>query len=251
MRALNRATLRLERQVFAVSRAVRSMLLRQCPEIADRVCVVRNGIDAAAVASSMPDRPTARRQLAIEPDDLVLLSVGHLHAIKRHVDVIRAFARVRRVVGERAKLWIAGRDRGQRRHLEHEITSLGLGSAVVLAGPRQDVPRLLAAADVFVLASAFEGLPLALLEACASGVPVVATAVGGIPEVIEDAVHGRLVPPTAPERLAQAILDTIGDEPSTRRRADAACQRVTREFSIEDCVAGYAAAYRVLEKSPA
>jgi glycosyltransferase involved in cell wall biosynthesis len=249
MRMLNRTTLHLERRIFAVSTAVQAMARRHCPAIADRIGVVRNGVDAVAIRASLLDRAGERSRLGVRPDEHLLLSVGNLHVIKRHVDLIRAFARVRRVAGERTRLLIAGRNEGERRRLEREIEALRLAPAVVLAGARDDVPRLLAAADVFVLTSAFEGLPIALLEACAAGVPAVATAVGGVPEIIEDAVHGWLVPPRSPERLAGAVLDALRDGMSARRLAEAAQRRVTRHFSIEACVARYAAAYHGLAGS--
>ncbi|MDX1383093.1 MAG: glycosyltransferase, partial [Thermoanaerobaculia bacterium] len=118
-----------------------------------------------------------------------------------------------------------------------------LGDRVVLTGLRSDVPELLAAMDVFVSSSQFEGLPLALLEAMAAGLPVVATAVGGVPEVVTEAC-GRLVAFGAVEPLAVAVTELIA-EPAARRALGAAGRRrVEERFSVGRMAAELEACYR-------
>jgi glycosyltransferase involved in cell wall biosynthesis len=113
--------------------------------------------------------------------------------------------------------------------LEQEIrrvhASLGLGDRFLLLGYQQDVPRVLSACDVFVLASLNEGLPLALMEALAMGLPIVATSVGGIPEGVSDGVEALLVPPSRPELLAGALETLVRDPQMRRRMAEASLAR--------------------------
>ena len=90
------------------------------------------------------------------------------------------------------------------------MSALGLEGTILLAGQLQDIPLVLRAADLFVLPSLWEGLPLALLEAMAAGTPVVATAVGGVPGVVQDGAMGRLAPPADADALAQAMIDSLG-----------------------------------------
>ena len=124
-----------------------------------------------------------------------------------------------------------------REPLERQIRDLGLERHVLLAGFRTDVIGLQKSFDLFVMSSVTEGLGSAMLDAMACGTPVVATRAGGIPEAIEDGVHGLLVPPHDDEALAQAIVRLLKDEPLRRQLAAAAEERVRREFSVERMVA--------------
>jgi glycosyltransferase involved in cell wall biosynthesis len=113
------------------------------------------------------------------------------------------------------------------------IAALGLGERVLLAGQRRDIAELLAAADLFVLPSVLEGLPLALLEAMAAGTPVVATAVGGVPRVVEDGVTGRLVPAGDAGALAEAMVLTLTQPDLARRLALAGQTRVRETYGAD------------------
>ena len=119
-------------------------------------------------------------------------------------------------------------------------------SAVRLAGERDDVGELLAAADLFVLSSRSEGLPLSILEAMAAGLPVVASDVGGVPELVVDGETGLLVPPGDPHALAAAI-DRLLDDPDLRRRLGAAGRlRVSEQFDLESTQRAHLDLYRTL-----
>jgi glycosyltransferase involved in cell wall biosynthesis len=120
-----------------------------------------------------------------------------------------------------------------RGELEAIARRAGLAERVVFAGLQQDVRPYYAALDVFLLSSEFEGLPLALLEAMAGGLPVVATAVGGVPEAIESGTHGLLVPFGAPALLSQAVSRLLGDPELRARLGENARERVRRDFSVE------------------
>ena len=167
--------------------------------------MIRNGVDADVTAA-----PT--RGHGAEP---TVVAVGRLQRPKDPLTLVRAFGRLRAsfsavIVGE-------GPDRPR---LETEIRRLGLERAVVLAGDTRDVADMLARADIFVLSSTSEGLPLSILEAMVAGLPVVASSVGGVPEAVEEGETGLLVPPRDPVRLA-AALERLLVDPALRRRLGA------------------------------
>ncbi len=123
---------------------------------------------------------------------------------------------------------------------------LGLGERVVFLGERHDVPAILACADLFVLPSVEEGIPLTILEAMATGLPVVATPVGGNPEVVVPNETGLLVPPQSPQRLAEALLTLVREPSRARRMGAAGRKRVEQLFDIRKVVASYEALYESL-----
>lgn len=180
---------------------------------ADRTVVIHNGVPL-----DVPRR-------AAHTGPVTLLSVGRLRAPKDFATLIRAMA------GVEARLRIAG-DGPDRPALEAEIDRLGL-TGVELLGTRDDVPELLAGSDVFVLASESEGLPMSVLEAMAAGLPVVASAVGGVPELVVDGETGVLVPPGDSAALARAITRLVSDPALRDRLGHAGRQRAEREFSLE------------------
>jgi glycosyltransferase involved in cell wall biosynthesis len=139
-------------------------------------------------------------------------------------------------------------DGPMKQRLEELIGELGLGAVVALLGtwPHEDVPDFVEALDVAVSSSDFEGMPLAVMEFLAAGKPVVATAVGGVPDLIEDGVHGLLVPPQSPEALAGAIASLLRDPERGRSLGEAGRQRQRREFDFERMVRALEERYRDL-----
>jgi glycosyltransferase involved in cell wall biosynthesis len=163
----------------------------------------------------------------------VVGTVAALAPHKNHADLARAAAEVLRARPEVHFAWVG---EGEcRAALEREIASFGIGNRVHLLGFRDDARSLLAQFTVFALASYLEGLCTSLLDAQSLGVPVVATAVGGIPDVVEDGRTGLLVPARDPRALATAILGTLADPVGSRRRAEAARGSV-RAFSADAMV---------------
>ena len=195
----------------------------------ERTIVIRNGVDADVAAVST-------RSDGAEP---TIVAVGRLQRPKDPLTLARALGRVRAsfsavIVGE-------GPDRPR---LEAEIRRLGLERAVALAGDRSDVADMLARADVFVLSSNSEGLPLSILEAMAAALPVVASSVGGVPEAVEDGDTGLLVPPRDPVRLA-AALERLLVDPALRRRLGAnGRDRVREHFGLEAFQQAHVDVYR-------
>ena len=162
-------------------------------------------------------------------------NVAALTGHKDHATLVEALALVRPLVPE-VRLVIAGEGE-LRPALEAQVRARGLGDRVVFAGFRRDLDRLLPAFSVFCLSSRLEGLGTSLLDAMAFGVPVVATAAGGIPEAVEDGVTGRLAPPRDPGALAGALADVLGDEARRRAFGAAGRRRFLERFTAEHMVA--------------
>ncbi len=203
--------------------------------------VIPNAV-AEIPALAATERDAARKELGVEPDEVLAMAVGRLHPQKAYGDLLAAFERVCR--NRRARLCIVGRG-GEREAIEAEVARLGLGERVTLLGLRRDVPRLLGASDLYVSASAWEGLPVATLEAMAAGLPVVATSVGDVPRVL-DADAGTLVPAGRPEELALALDRVLGDPALRARHGKAARRRVREHFGADAWSARLLALYRRL-----
>lgn len=190
-------------------------------------------IPNAVTAPAMPSREDARRALGIPLDVPVALCAARLVEQKRHDVLLRAWS----ALPEGCQLLIAG-DGPQRSRLSALHEELGLGGSVQLLGSRGDVPRLLAAADVATLSSDWEGLPIFVLEAMASGRPVVATRVDGLAEVLSDG-GGLLVPPGSPSALAEALGTMLLDPRARADAAAAALRTVERRYNAATMVARY------------
>jgi glycosyltransferase involved in cell wall biosynthesis len=196
---------------------VAGLAARTC--VAERTVVVPNAVDLPAV----------RRPRSTERELPLFLAVGRLRAPKDFMTFVRALGKLPPesfeavIVGE-------GPDRGL---LEHEIGALGLAGRVRLVGERRDVPDLLADADVFVLPSRSEGHPVAILEAMAAGLPVVASRVGGVPEQVSHGETGLLVEPGDPDELAAALRRLATNPPLRHRLGAAGRERAERAFDLD------------------
>jgi len=211
------------RRVIAVSREVRTRYARDVRVPERKLAVVPNGIDVPAIVRQ-PD-PALRAELVRGRPDYVILTPARLHEQKGHADLLVAATMV-----PGATFVLAG-DGPLRAELERQAVELKVADRCVFLGSRADVSDLLAAADLFVLPSLFEGLPVSVLEAMAAERPVVATAIGGTDEAVAHEVTGLLVPPRDPTALAGAIRRLQADPALARRLAAAGHERVRREFS--------------------
>ena len=156
--------------------------------------------------------------LTYQPESKLVAVVANMHfESKGHTDLLHAATVVSREF-RTVKFLLIG-DGAERARLEVMTAELGLSKTVLFLGRRNDVPRLLACCDLFVLPSSAEGLPNSVLEAMAAGLPVVATRVGGIPEIIDDGASGLLVAPRDPQSLAAAILQLLANEEFARQLA--------------------------------
>lgn len=201
--------------VVTVSAAVSESLaaeLRLSSAQADRLVVVPNGV---TVPGPMPGaREEVRQELGLTPQQHLVLGAGRLTEQKNFADLVTVAAALRDR-GVQAVVAIAG-DGELRDALQRQAAGLGLSSGLRLLGIRDDLDRLLQAADLFVLSSRWEGLPLVLLEAMAAGCPVVGYAIDGTRDVLEDGRHGVLVPPDDADALASAVAALLG-QPELRR----------------------------------
>lgn len=206
--------------------------------------VIQNGIDIAAF--SLPAATRASLGPSLPDSCPLLISVGRMEAdrVKGHEYLLEAMAMV--VAGGReAHLLLVG-DGALRPEYETRCREPDLAGRVTFLGRRHDVPALLKASQLFVAASVREGLSLAICEAGAAGLPVVATAIPGNRVVIQDGVDGELVAPRSPEALAQAIEGLLADPTRAERLAMALTQKVRTHFSLERVARDYADLYSSL-----
>ena len=173
--------------------------------------------------------------------EIVIGTVGRVQDVKDHATLMDAFLLLRAQLpqyGERLRLAIVG-DGPLLQALRDKAAAAGIADAVWLPGARNDVPDLLRSFDVFALSSIAEGTPGAALEAMASGLPVVGTRVGGIPEVIDNGVTGQLVPPSNAAAMAAALKHYVEAPDLARRHGKAGRERVLRKYSMPAMVAAY------------
>jgi glycosyltransferase involved in cell wall biosynthesis len=224
----------------ALDEAVR---LRLAPE--SHLRLVYNGIDTSAHARDDQLRRRARRDLGVG-DGFVWLAAGRLVEAKDYANMLAAFGRIGH--GHRApvRLLIAG-DGPEAPALRATLARNGLSERVKLLGMRRDVPALMQAADAFVMSSAWEGLPMVLLEAGASALPSVVTDVGGSREAVEDGLTGYIVPPGDATALAEA-MDRVMRSTADERRAmgEAARAHIGRHFDLGSVADQWDALYRAL-----
>jgi glycosyltransferase involved in cell wall biosynthesis len=202
-----------------------------------RTCrVIPNGIAVSDFAPSPQVRKEARAELGIAPGAPVFLAVGRFNPQKDQATLVRAFASSRlRAAG--ARLLLVG-DGELRAEAERLARALGASDRVRFLGVRADVPRLLAAADVFVLSSRWEGNPLSVMEAMAAGRSVVATAVGCVPELVPEGA-GRVVPPGDAAALEAAMLELANDPPLAHARGAVAAEIARTRFDVSQMTRAY------------
>lgn len=223
--------------VTAVSNDVRDFLVGEVGVRSDRVTVVRNGVDTDHFSGDVPRGRAFREAHGIGPDDLCVGALGSYYPVKGHRFLVEAMAAVVRV-HPAARLLIAGQGELEQA-LRDQAAGLGLARAVSIIGYQEDPRALLSALDLYVMPSLSEGLPLALLEAASSGCPIVASRVGGIPEVVVDGHSGRLVPPGDPASLSAAITELLGDAPARRSFAANATALVRAHWSLRSAASAY------------
>jgi len=216
--------------VLANSEAVRQFLVKEDGFQPGKIKVIRNAVDFERFASVPRDR--AKFFPALGPGHKLIGMVANMNLpVKGHSYLIEAARAVCRILpGTRFVLIGDGR---QRPKLEQQVRELGLEQNFLFLGYHKDVPELLPCFDVSVLPSTAEGLPNVVLEAMAAGIPVVATAVGGTVEILEDGVCGLLVPPRDPEALAKAILRILQEPSLAEQLARAGQERVRAYFNFD------------------
>lgn len=223
-------------RVVAVGECVKRALVENDGVPARRVEVIYNGVDVDACDSTRVDREEARRSLGLRPGDLAILTVARLDSIKDHPTAMDAMARLKDHAS--AVLLLAG-DGPERSSIEAGIASRGLEQRVRLLGTRRDVPKLLAACDVFLLNSVSEGIPLTVLEAMSAARAVVATRVGGLPEIVEENQTGLLVNTGSPLELSAALGRLLEDADLRQRLGTRGRQVARSRFGLEAMISAY------------
>jgi len=234
-RILYRAGGRVADGFIAVSSDVAETVRAAYLPPSGRLWVIPNGVDVERYTRAV-DRDAIRASIGVATDAPLAIVVAKLMTQKGHAVLLDALpSLLERVDTLRVVLVGEGELRGA---LEERVAAAGLTGSVTFAGNRGDIPQLLAASDLFVLPSLWEGLPMALLEAMATGLPVVATAVSGTREVIEDGRSGILVPPGDAPALGAAMIEVL-ERPETAASLGAAARS-----RVEDCYSARAQAER-------
>jgi glycosyltransferase involved in cell wall biosynthesis len=235
-----RAVARCARMI-AVSDDIKSFLATKVGVLRSRITTITNGIDIDRYSPASLSRRLFRDELGLSDDQPLIGCVGRLDGVKGHTFLVRA-ARTVCQRYPRAVFVLAGQ--GQLRDtLEEEANALGIGQNVRFLGYRHDVSAVLAALDIFVLPSLSEGLPLSLLEAMAASIPIVASNVGGIPEVVGDGQSGLLAEPGDPAGLAEKILMLLDNQALGKTIAQNARTIVLARFGVDAMVDAYERVY--------
>lgn len=229
--------------VLGNSRAVTNQLARVAEPW--RIGLIHNGIDPAAYATPA-DRRATRASLGIPADAFVIAKVANLFAYKGHADLLAGLAMARHRLPRAWTLLAIGRDEGTLAALKAQAEALGIAGHIHWLGARRDVPDLLAASDLGVLASHEEGFSNAILEGMAAGLPMAVTDAGGNAEAVEHGITGYVVPPRDPGGLGDAIAAIASNRGLARSMGLKGRQRVAREFSLESVLDKYEELYRTL-----
>ena len=216
-----------------------------------RLTQIYNGVDSVKFRPRVAQRAQLGPPHFIREDSVLIGSVGRLAEVKDFPTLIRAFHQLQQLWPEgwaRLRLVIVG-DGPTRSECEQLLRTLQLENQVWLAGDRSDVADLMRMMDVFVLPSLGEGISNTILEAMASGLPVIATAVGGNPELVAPGETGVLVPPGDPEAMAQALLTYLKNPALQGQQGQAARAVIEQRFSMDAMVNGYLGVYDQLLKT--
>jgi glycosyltransferase involved in cell wall biosynthesis len=244
-RAEQRLLARLSACVISVSGYLDRQICTELAVPASKRTIIHNGIACPDQAPTASSREEARRRLGVPAQAVVVGSVGQLAPVKNFGLLLEAVAQARQVLPTLRAVLIG--DGPLREALTAQAVALGLGGAVTFAGTRHDVDALLPALDVYACTSHYEGISLSILEAMAAERPVIATAVGGNPEIIADGDTGLLVPPADSRALAEGVLKLAADPTRRARMGEASRRRVQAAFGLEQMLGAYDRVYQGLQ----
>jgi len=230
----------------AVSEAARVHLFRTRQISPPKITVIYPGVDLVRF-DIQETLPMVRYELGLPDHALVIGVVARLVPYKGHADLIAALPRILQTAPTTRLVFIG--DGPAASDLRRQVHEVGLAEQVHFLGARRDIPKLLRALDVFVLPSHQEGLGLAIIEAMAAGLPVVATRAGGIPEVVIEGETGLLVEPGNPPELAEAIIHLLTNPDTRRQMGIKSRQRVEAHFTAQRTAANLTALYCHLSKA--
>ncbi len=226
--------------MVAVSQNLKEFIIEKVGISPDRLRVVYNGVDALPYCEEA-DVNQFRRELGLPENDQIVGVVGNLYPVKGHQYLIEGIPAVLQKCPNTSFVF-AGRGQLET-ELKEQVQRLGLDKRVHFLGLRQDIPRILALLDVFVLPSLSEGLSMAILEAMIAGKPVVATQVGGNPELVLDGETGFLVPPRDSQALASSLVTLLTNKQQAVQFAEKGKRRAEGQFSLGTMVHAYQTLY--------
>jgi len=242
-RISDRLLARFTDQIIALSEATRSSAAKELGVGLNKITVIYPGVDIGKFTIRETKREV-RNALNLPHDVPIIGIVARLDPVKGHEYLLDAMLRVWNFIAS-AKLMIVGAGPLEE-SLRSRVERLGLSKQVMFMGMRRDIPQLLKAMDIFVLPSLQEGFGMALLEAMVMGLPVIATNVGGIPEVVDDGKTGILVPPRDPDALSEMILVLLKDEKQRHRMGMLGKEKALSQFTAQHSVAQLQALYESL-----
>lgn len=232
-------------KIVVVAEAIIHRSRREMGDFGNNFKVIHNGVDVWRFKPNRDFREEIRRKMGWEKK-IIIGHMGRFFRVKDHPTLVRAFAVVHRQFPEARLVLVGGGGKiGQveREKIEKMIAELDIGGAVQILEPTDRPEMFFNGFDLFVLPSLSEGCSNVLLEAMACGLPIVATNVGGNPELIKEGVNGLLVPPSAPEDLAGAMIRLIQNEELKSRFSEAGRRIACEKFSMENCVREYEELY--------
>lgn len=231
-------------QILAVSLDLRSQLIKHFG--ADKVTCIHNAIDIGKIRATR-EAKELRKELGLDENDFLIGTMGRLTPVKD----VESFLKAARIIHRQkphVKFIVAG-DGPLKHALQEQVREYGLAEIVLFLGHRDDGYNILELMDLFVLPSLSEGIPMVLLEALALACPVIASRVGGIPEVIEHGVNGLLIAPGREDELAKSCMTLIDDYDYARKLGIAGRGRVVEHFSASAMANSIAAIYRSLSRT--
>lgn len=231
---------------ISVTRAGYELAIKNFGIVRTRIQVIENGIDAAELRQKQ-DVAGLRRQLGIDDKESLIITVANLRPVKGHIHVLRAIGLMTAEERSGLTFCFVGADLSGG-FLQRTAREMGVAGHILFAGFQENISVYLQAADMFLLPSESEGMPMAMLEAMAVGCPVIATDVGGVAEVIEDQQTGLLIPSRSPAAIKDAVLKLSDGSLKSRLRTNAG-KAINSRFSIERMVQEYQDLYRQLNEA--
>lgn len=226
--------------MVAVSENLKQFIVEKVGVAPGRVKVLYNGVDVLPHCDRA-DVDACRKELDLPENDRIVGVVGNLYPVKGHQYLIDSIPAVLEQCPNTSFVF-AGRGQLET-ELKEQVHRLGVDARVRFLGLRQDIPRILALLDVFVLPSLSEGLSMAILEAMIAGKPVVATQVGGNPELVLNGETGFLVPPRNGQALAQSLVSLLTNRAQATQFAEMGKRRAEGQFSLQTMVSAYQTLY--------
>lgn len=239
-------------RLIAVSRATQQSIIQKKRKLISKTVVIYNGVNLAEI--DLIQKKDIRKELSLREEDRLIGAFGQLHQVKGPSIIIRSLLSILRLCPQARLLFVGGvlhpEERFYEENLKKMVGELSLEKKAYFLGWREDNLAIMKSLDVVVHPAVYpEPFPRVLLEAAACSRPIVATAVGGVPEIITDGVSGLLVPPEEPQALSESILRILGDKEMARRLGEAARKKVETEFNLERHCQQIANLYKSLVKS--